>query len=318
MIAYSNLVIIKNTTLRADTAAHLIADLAAVLLQAGWTTRSSLTGGYKYTITSPQGYQAKVIIQDDINYIADNPTADLYAFRSMVFQFTNIAEDEFSFTHQVKANGTYTTLQVIAGICQVFISRAGHPGDAWASVAGGIPALPVATGPCIDGQAAVVVDDIWWTCGGTQFPYDFRTSANCYACSTFYRNGVVSIVADNNNVSPLAGYLCLFPLTAVNTYSSTQVPWPSVTYSAHNPLTIDAYVGWEWRIRGQLWDAFLQTAGVGVDIVGSFKDMDSKGAIFTISALSWHSSFYSTLWLAFGGPPDGHGGGGANFGNVAF
>ncbi len=305
-VAYSSLPIVKSTT-RADTAAHMIADLHAILTTAGWTTVSSVTGGHKYTITSPQGFQAKLLIQDDINYKVDypGPGATLYNFRSMVFQFWDSTFTIPGFPHQVKADGTFSGTQVIAGICQVFLSVPGHTANEtsyhWSSVAGGIPSRPNDTGPCNAGIGAVTVTDIWWSCGGSQFPFDFRVQANCYACMTYYFNGTAVIAVDNNNVRPYDGLLCLFPLAPVDTYT-IPVEFPAITYSAHTPLCIDAFLGWEWAIKGQLWDAFLQTNAQVLDSIGSFSDIDTDGNTVSISAQCWYSDFYSSLRLIFGNP----------------
>lgn len=310
-VAYSNLPIIKGT-IRADSVAHLIADLDVLVTRAGWTVKTAVAGGWKYTLTSPQGFQCKVRV---IASSAYETPADMYTGPSVVVQFMSFDETNKSFPHQLMAHsfGLFGSMQVVAGICQLFISVAGAPTMQWGSVAGGIPALPADSGPCVDGLAAVIVTDIWWSCGGSQFPYDFRTSANCYANSTYCLNGVMVTVPDNNAVAPLAGHLCLFPLTAVNTYSPAQIPFPAITYSAHTPLYIDAFIGWEFKIRGQLWDAFLQTSATTLDVIGSFTDTDAAGSTFTVPAVVWHSEFYSTLQLIFDGPT-----GGGDLGNVAF
>ncbi len=49
-------------------------------------------------------------------------------------------------------------------------------------------------------------------------------------------------------------------------------------------------------MRGQLWDAFLQTAAVGMDVLASYND-EYNGAVFTVHTIAWHSQFYSSLLL---------------------
>lgn len=308
-VAYSDSEIVRST-LDGTSAAAMISDLNTVAVAAGWNPLPGPTGGFKYMIRSPQGYEAHVLIQDDLNYKIDNPAADLYNFRSMVIVFYNVAETVKSFDYQVKANGTFGLFQVIAGVCQLFISVPAVANGAWASVAGGIPFVPPAAGFCAV-DAPVTITDIWWACGGSQFPYGFREQANCYACMTYYRNGVAVVAADNNNTRPFDGLLCLFPLTAVNTYSSDQIPWPTITYSSNRPLAIDAFVGWDWSIRGQLWDAYLQTAAGTLDAIVNAEDTGSNGLPFIVRSITWHSQFYSSLQLVY----EIEGGG---FGNVAY
>ncbi len=308
-VAYSNLPVVRGTA-RADSVAHLIADLDARVTAAGWTTRSTVTGGFKYTLTSPQGFACKVRFIDAANY--ETP-ADLYNFASVVVQFMSSDESRKSFPHQLNCTA-FSTMQVIVGICQLFISVpgvAGIPGG-WGSVAGGIPSRPNDTGPCNAGLGTVTVTEIWWSCGGSQFAYDFRNSANCYADSTYSFNGVMTTVPDDNTVAPYAGHLCLFPLTPVDTYT-IPVQYQAVTYSAHTPLCIDAFIGWEWKIRGQLWDAFLQTSAQTLDSVDTFSDTDKDGNPVAIYAQCWYSDFYSSLRLIYGSPTDSDSGG-----NVAY
>jgi hypothetical protein len=316
-VAYSNLPIIKGT-IRADSVAHLVADLDGLVARAGWTVKTTVTGGFKYTLTSPQGFQCKVLVQDAVSYLVANPSADLYTGQSVVVQFMSFDESNKGFPHQLLAHnfGVWSEMQVVVGICQLFISVAGRSGGGWSSVAGGIPARPGGTGPCSAGLASAAVTEIWWSCGGSQFPNDFRTSANCYACSTYCLNGMMHTTADDNSIEPFNGRLCLFPLTPVNTYS-VPINFPAVTYSAHTPLVIDAFIGWEWKIRGQLWDAFLQTGPTGLDVTGSFQDTDAIGKPVTLQAIAWHSHFYSTLQLIFGAPTAEAGSAGS-IGNVAF
>jgi hypothetical protein len=295
-VAYSGRNIIFET-IRADTAAHAFVELESILLRAVWTIDRTLTGGVVYNIISPDtvDLKAKVLIQDDVHYKIDNPLADLYNIRSLVIRVMNYGETVKSFEYQIRTDGVFTSFQVVAGFSQLFISVPGFGAGGHASFACGIPYIPLNSDPCLS-TAAPVVDDIWWACGGSQFAFDWRAQANCYACMTYYRNGVAVIAPDNNSISPTSGYLCLFPLTAPNTYSTSQISWPTITYSSNQPLNIDAFIGWEWMIHGQLWDAFLRTAAVGRDTLDSFVD-EFDGSAFNIHTIAWHSEFFSSLML---------------------
>jgi len=296
-VAYSGKPIIHDS-LRADTAAHTIADLHAILLLAGWQVNRALTGGWVYDVTSPQitHYACRVLVQDNINYKLDNPSADLYNFPSVVIKFYNVAETISSFDHQLRTNGDYPSLQCIAGRCQLFISLVGSIGLSWSSFAGGIPFVPIYEGSCTEGLTPPAITDLWWTNGGSQFGFDWRTQFDCYACMSYYLNGVVVIAPDNNTIAPDSGFLALVPLIATNVFSHNQIPWPSITYSSHKPLVIDALVVWDWQIHGQLWDAFLLTAAGGLDVLHTYTD-EYVGASFNVSTQVWHSNTYSSLVL---------------------
>ncbi len=314
-VAYSDLPIVC-TTLSTATMNGLIAEIDTALTGAGWTVKTVISAGFIYTITaphSPSPYQFKVLIQNSIQYLIDNPTADLYTGESVVLQAMSVSGANRGFPHQLlphDGHSTVTTLQIVAGAYQMFISRPGFPGGGWTSVACGIPYVPPNTGACAVGSPAIMVTEIWWSCGGSQFPYDWRTSANCYACSTYNINGVTAIQADNNNILPANGLLCLFPLTAVNTYNVAQISWPTITYSTHNVLNIDAFLGFQFWIRGQLWDAYLQTAAQSLDALVTAFDIDASGNTFSVQSITWYSEFFSSLQLiiAIGG----------GFGNVAY
>ncbi len=308
-VAYSDELIVRTTVSGASPAAF-ISDLNSVLTTAGWIITTTLTGGFIYEIQSPQMYKAHVLVQDGVNYHIDHPAVGIYSFTSVVIQFLNVAETVVSFPYQLFMTGANPTYQLIAGVCQLFISVPGVPGGGWRAFAGGIPWLPPDSGVCVAGITPVIVTDIWWANGGSQFAFDWRTQANCYACMSHYLNGVVVIAADNNGILPWAGLLCLFPLTAVNTYA-VPINWPTITYSTHNVLNIDAFVGWEWHIHGQLWDAYLQTAAGSLDAIVTAEDTGANGLPFTVKSQTWHSEFYSSLQLIYEITGEG-------FGNVAY
>ncbi len=312
-VAYSNKTIIFSG-IASNPVTSLLSDLHTVLINAGWIVTTTLTGGHIYEITSPQtvDYKAHVLIQDNVNYKIDHPLADLFNFTSAVIQVLNVAEDKVSFPYQLNASfDAYTAFQVVAGRCQLFISVPGHIGGGWSSFACGIPYVPPLPGGACTVESPTVTTDIWWACAGGQFIWDFRSQANALTTMTYYLNGTVFIAQPGTSWQEWDGLLCLFPLTAVNTYAVAQIPWPTITYSSHNVLAIDAFVGWQWQIRGQLWDAYLQTAAGALDAIVTATDVDLHGQTFTVRSITWHSQFYSSLQLIY---EIGRGG----FGNVAY
>jgi hypothetical protein len=299
-VAYSGKRIIFDA-IRGTSPADMIEDLAIRLPLVGWQVVRDVTGGGKvYEITSlqPALYKARVLIQDDLSYKIDNPTSDLYNFRSVVWQFMNQAEDALGFPHQVKTNNTFPTFQGLFGRCQGFLSVPGEANGAWSSVGGGIPYVPIVGGVCSEGLTPPTIGNIWWSCGGSQFPFSFREQSDCYACMSYCLNDAVVVAADNNNIRPLDGLLRVLPLTATNTISHNQIPWPTRIYNTNNPLVIDAFVSWEWKIRGQLWDAFLLTAAGTLDSLTSYTD-EYAGNFFNVRATTWHAQFYSSLMLIY-------------------
>ena len=311
-VAYSNKTIVFSV-IASTPVTSLLSDLHTVLINAGWIVTTTLTGGHIYEITSPQtvAYKAHVLIQDNVHYHIDHPTVPLDNFTSAVLQFMNVAETVVSFPYQLNASfDAFSIFQVVAGRSQLFISVPGRIGGGSSSFAGGIPYVP----PTSDGACTVasptITTDIWWTCGG-HTPQDFRTQSNALTYMTYYFNGVAFIASDTVSWQEWDGLLCLFPLTAVNTYAVAQIPWPTITYSTHNVLAIDAFVGWQWQIRGQLWDAYLQTAAGTLDATVTAADVDLHGQTFTVRSITWHSQFYSSLQLIYEI-------GGGGFGNVAY
>lgn len=301
-VAYSKSPVIKGT-IRGDTKAHLRADLDAILARAGWTVKTAVTNGIKYTISSPDGFQCKVLIEDDTSYTGGIAIAG--GGPSVVVQFLNFAETAFGFPHQL-AIGPYPEFQVVAGICQLFIAVPGLADGSGlspqSSVAGGIPARPANLGPCVVGIAPDAITDIWWSCGAAPSIFvrfeDFRIGPFCSSYFTHGLNGAATNYA-GAALDASAGELCLFPLTPTLILT---VPSPVITYGSHDPLTIDALMGWGWQIRGQLWDAFLRTAAGALDLLSTSTDTDSSGLPVTLQTISWHTDFYSTLHLILGHP----------------
>ncbi len=310
-VAYSNSPIVK-TPISAASTADVISELDAAFTLAGWLVKVAISFGFKYTITSPDGYQVEMVMQNAAQYIIDNPTADLYTGPSVVFQFQSVGGGNRSFAYQVLAHnfGQWPFFQAVIGKYQFFMSVPGLEGGGWSAIAGGIPYVPQNVGAC-ENPDAPAIHEIWWACGGSQFPFNFRTSANCYACMSYNLNGTTIISPDNNNLRPYDGLLCLFPLTAVNTYNVAQIPWPTITYVTHNVLAIDAFLGWGFQIRGQLWDAYLQTAATQLDSLVTARDIDSSGNSLRIRSITWHSEFYSSLQLIYEITSEA-------FGNVAY
>ncbi len=298
-VAYSGQTIVT-TLISAASTAIVISELDAAYTLAGWTSKAIISSGFVYTLTSPAGYQVEMLMQNAAQYLIDNPTADLYSGPSVVFQFQSVGGTNRSFPYQLLAHnfGAWPFFQLIAGAYQMFISVPNQIGGGWGSLAGGIPYVPPNTGAC-ENPDMTPITEIWWACGGSQFPFDFRTQANCYACMSYNLNGVTTTSPDNNNLRPYDGLLTLYPLTAVNTYNVAQIPWPTITYSSHNVLAIDAFIGFGFQIRGQLWDAYLQTAAGTLDALVSAEDIDSAGNVLLVQSQTWHSEFYSSLQLIY-------------------
>src|SRR5712691_11232755 len=97
-VAYSKLPIV-NATVRGDTQANFRSDLDGILTRAGWTTKTAVTNGIKYTITSPDGFAAKVLVQDAGSFVPGG----LSSTGSVVIQFMNVAETVTGFPHELLA-----------------------------------------------------------------------------------------------------------------------------------------------------------------------------------------------------------------------
>ena len=309
-IAYSNKPIVV-ASIRTDTSAHFRSDLETALLAAGWAKARTLTDGAVYECVTPDVHvlRARLLVQD-------KGTSGL-AGHYMIFQGRTQDESGVGQEHTVVyGNGVVSAYQAIIGKCQIFLSVPGtahsvYLGDQSSQFAFGVPSIPPsleAGTPCAQDADAPPITDIWWANGDGNLPFkqcaNFRTSPRCFGCFDYSVNGAVtSITPGSFTEDPSQGMLTLLYLTPTNNIDvSTYVAQPVIKYSTLAPLNIDALIGWQWQIRGQVWDAFQRTRAEPLDATQSYEDLDTNGATINLTCKVWMSSFYTSLLLMIVSP----------------
>jgi hypothetical protein len=320
------------TTIRGDTSAHLRADLDAVLLACNWKHVGPVSNGWVYLITSPEGLSCRVVVQDRGNFTGPFRTP------CITVQFQTADGSQGGFSHNIIYGASLAETkgyEVVANVCQLFMAVPGWSGSNanslpglfdtlnW-SVAGGIPALPPdSTQACAAAALPTVqqIKQIFWSCGTEYFlaSSDFRSSRNAYSSWSWCLNDEIFIQAANQQ-DPASGMLCLFALTDTSNVDTwyeqpaavlryqTADGTPSGVQVTGTPLYIDAMVGWQSGMQGQLWDAFQVTTYETLDSPVTVTDYDASGKPFTVSAVAWNNelpegldggggTYFSTLYL---------------------
>lgn len=308
-IAYSQRTILK-ATIRADTSAHFRSDVDAALLNAGWSVVRTVTNGKVYACVPAPVSTLRLHL-----LVQDQGTGSSFA-HWIVFQAMSV--DELSVglaqTIAVATGGVVTTYQAIVGCSQFFISIPGRVSsgildDQSGAFACGVPSLPQGTAApgCSTNSELAATTDEWWSCGdgnGLAYAENFRSGPRCFNAWSACRNGVVTFnVVGNDPFSGMLGLWFLSPADNIDAPFYTAVP--VTTYGINTPLVIDALFGWQYLIRGQLWDAFQKTGAQALDSIGTYQDRDIYGRGFTFPAQVWSSSFYSSLLLLTESPNAG-------------
>ena len=112
-IAFSKLPIVRSTA-TGTTRAELIASLAAILVSAGWAS-SAETGGYSLLCTSPQGFQAKLWLQDLGRFML-GASGTAVSVRMSCADGSNLSPE-----YKLLASAA-RSYDVIAGVCQAFVA----------------------------------------------------------------------------------------------------------------------------------------------------------------------------------------------------
>lgn len=309
--------------IRGDTSAHLRGDLDTALLSVGWAVSSLVTNGKIYGLTAPNGLAAKVLIQDQGGH-------DIVGHAFIVVQIMSADETALGYEHSlIYGAGAFVTTgyQLVAGCCQMFLSVPGTTGQVVpfnfsSQVALGIPSLPpdVGTECTANGTPSHTVTDLWWSCGDgidtfVQAP-SFRLGRNCFRAWSVSLNKAVTIPPQNNSRDPTSGMLCYYPLTP--TYN-IDAAFPAGTdqvqkydgASNNQPMNLDALMGWNFAVQGQLWDAFLISRDGTLDQVRTVMDSDVDGNPLTLQVITWNNggagegsegTYYGALCLLINPP----------------
>jgi hypothetical protein len=317
-VAYSNGPIAFRSDLRADTAAHLLADLDGALAGVNWAS-TPIADGYEYVLTSPQGLQCKVRIKNTGGTVFGG-------YPYVTVQFVSIDGLHSGTEHWLvcgPAEFIAAGYQVVANCCQLFVSLRGITTDLLPSdlhsVAGGIPyvaeADPDTECAAAAGADAETTTGIWWSSGGYHRAVgNFRTSRYAQQNFSHFRNGVLVTKYSGSNLGPTDGTLQLYPLTEPENVDFWFFSHPQILrYGDDAPFYIHPFIGWGYQIMGQLWDAMLATAPISpVDSYISTTETDDADQIRVARWMVWNydvgdtkggvGTWFATLLLLTGEP----------------
>lgn len=261
-----------STSVRSDTAVHMIADLDAVLNPCA-LSRTSVTGGWKYTMQSPDGLQMKIWVQN----LGDGSGTYL--------RVTPTSEDESRVGTLGLLNLNGETYEAWANCCQFFTAEYGVANQ-HNNFACGIPALPSGSGPCTVGGSAPDVTELWWSSAAVNPTFvsgilSFRVSR--------YDNGNWALSYNGTLVDTTSLLLNMMPLCeAYNVDYAYGNPSYLERYTTGNGLNIDTLISVGPQIYGQMWDAFTYTLPFTLDAQETLTDTDSNGNPFSVTFFAWN------------------------------
>ena len=297
-----------------DASSHLtlMTDLDAAFGAAGWSS-TTITDGKLYLLESPQELVAKVRMWIDTS----NSLADDY----VSIRVESADGARVGLNHWLSV-GSGRELQVVAGICQFFISRPGSSEDegdnAHNMVCGGILKVPEAD--CGGIESATVTTECWWSNAdrrsnaGHAFFRNLRNHRYAFHTSSACRNGDYV----DSTTSVLDWYPRLFvPTPPMDVdywegYLASRVRWHDLS-----PLFFDPLFGWgnaayPARLMGSLWDSMAMSIDSPLDFVGTFDGQSFINFSHSDDATEGRGTFFSSLMLLKDTPAE------AALGNVAY
>lgn len=263
--------------IRSDSAAHMIIDIDTVLSPCA-LAKASVTGGFKYTLESPDGLQMKLWVQD---------LGDHTIFATFI-RMTPTSADELltGVTQVLILDGR--TYEAWANCCQFFIAPLADSGSiSPVSFACGIPALPLVPSPTFP-----TVTDLWWSSssgnGAFSFAQNFRDSRYALGSFSICINAALYNAAGNTDLNTIS----LAPMcSAFNVDVTNRSAFGATKYGNGDGLRIDALLTSGQFIYGQFWDAHLLTIpATAIDEAVTLTELDSKGNIVTSHWIAWNYS----------------------------
>jgi hypothetical protein len=274
-VRYTNGPIKYSTSIRSDSSAHLIADLDAVLGPCA-LARATCTGGFKYTLQSPDGLQMKVWVQD----LGDHNTLNSF------LRITPTSADELRVGVYAFLILDGRTFEAWANVCQFFVSPFGDAASQYYFACGILALQPTESGPCAAGGESVTVTEIWWSSASSAD--NFR---NGWIASGYYAlcyNGSLYNSPATYDASGLI--LTLLPFcSAYNVTNPASSPASIQKYNSGLGLRIDALLAQSVTVYGQLWDAHLYTLPATLDSTVALTDTDAGGGTLNTSWLAWNN-----------------------------
>jgi len=265
---------IVRATATGSTRAALILSIAEILQDAGWSAEE-LSNGWRMMATSPQGFQAKIWLQD-----LGETMLSIYG-PAISIRMSCADNDHASATQKLVA-GVDRSYDVLAGVCQVFISlpevsSEAAPDGFWGHhFAGGIPWLPEdAEGPCLN-RLSTDVSSAWWLSGSG--PRSFR---NAHTHGNWNWAGYWS--TDGLHTTGSGGHLQARVIALENHPYSAYPALPAVVYGDGEPLYLDPLIAWGQpghgeppKIRGQIWDAVWSTKPLNLGETFLLEEVDEE------------------------------------------
>lgn len=285
-VRYSKKPIVYSTSVRADTSANMRADLDAILSAAA-VAKASATGGFKYTLQSPDGLQMKVWVQD----LGDNDEFHNY------IRVTATSTDEeragpiallsLAQGGPFQPVGTY---EAWVNCCQFFVSVFGVAGAY--NFACGVLALPSAeSGPCTATGSVPDITELWWssasdddTVHGAQNFREGRYDSGNWALS--YNGALIGTTGLVLGMMPLC--------ESFNVDYAYGSPAAIARYTSGVGFRIDALIAVASQIYGQMWDAHLYSLPETLDSTVDLTDTDSVGDSMETTWLAWNNGVPSS------------------------
>lgn len=295
MIAFSHSALTV-ATVNGTNITNLLYGLDIVLQSVGMA-RVSVTGGFKYTLTSRQGFSACCWIRD--------LGASQFGMACLSVQFGSVDGSLMGRTHLLGVSAQRAHYDVIASGPQFFIALRGYTdqmltgegafGTRAYSVAGGIPYVPVGT--C--GEPIEEITQVWWSSGsgnGESFRSSWRhdDTANWSACYNGEVFNVGAAAAARLRLSPVGQPAWdLF-------YSKQQTQWHD-----ESPLYFEPLLAWGYpsaRVRAQIYDAMWASKDQPLDhsLVTQERNPDTGTAY--PESFSWRNWSHSTGDMSWGSP----------------
>ena len=251
-VAFSLSPIQFNQAIDGSSVGSLVSGLLSTLNDAGWVG-SGITGGFKFTLVSPQNMQCKVKVWDDSSGNA-------------AIQFLSVDEARIGFLHHL-APASGLVFQCWANVCQLFVSVAGkYIADPFKGpwfACGGIPFVPSGLlGSCGVDAGPTLANEIWWSCGdgsGTRAGVDslsFRLSNAPTGYSACYNGDLQNAIATGPGSTQQYSALNSFRLLPMGVC----LPWPNYFGATLDPRLYRVVTA----VRGQAALPLRSAAGLGL------------------------------------------------------
>jgi hypothetical protein len=265
-IAYTEEFPVHHEAINGETASTLIAGIHDAVVQAGWFY-TPISGGYEYTLISPQGLGAKCRIVDSGTPPGQKGRISI-RFRSL--------DDVRTGINNAIIYDTNRFYEVTCDQCQLALSLTGVTSEEAENGAhahafiGGIPfTSEYSNAICQAEQPEVAPDDItevWWSSGDgiqgdTEASYGFRSNwRNRFQWESNWNGAQLSGYAN-----PEASMLRLWTIAQpapdfAGQPSAQQTRWPNGEGIDYEPMLIfaDEKAG-RARVLGQIWNAFRRS-----------------------------------------------------------